>query len=193
MIVAVPGLPQENVLWFLNRGSGVVLLAVLTLSTVLGMSATSRTTGRRWPRYATQSLHRSVSLLSLALLVVHAGTAVLDTYVTGFVTITPLDAVVPFVGSYRPVWLGLGTLSLDLLLAVTLTSLLRHRMGHGSWRAVHLASYLAWALAVVHGFFIGTDSGTGWGLGVTVASVAVVLVMGGARLVALRAERAIDA
>ena len=53
----------------------------------------------------------------------HILTSVLDS----FAPISLIDAVVPFTGSYRPFWLGLGAVSFDLMLAVTITSLLRRR------------------------------------------------------------------
>ena len=47
-----------------------------------------------------------------------------------FAPISLIDAIVPFAGSYRPFWLGLGAIAFDLLLAVTITSLLRRRIGY---------------------------------------------------------------
>ena len=61
----------------------------------------------------------------MVFLVLHILTSVLDS----FAPISLIDAFIPFVGSYRPFWLGLGAVSFDLLLAVTITSLLRQRMG----------------------------------------------------------------
>ena len=58
--------------------------------------------------------------------------------------------------------IGLGTLAVDLLLLVVVTSLLRERLPHRLWKAVHLTSYLLWPLAFVHGITAGTDLGGGW-------------------------------
>jgi len=87
------------------------------------------------------------------LLAVHVGTAVVDS----FVPLSPLDVVVPFAAGYRPLWIGLGTLALDLLVVVVLTSLLRTRLGHRSWRVVHWSAYALWPLAVVHALGSGSD------------------------------------
>jgi sulfoxide reductase heme-binding subunit YedZ len=182
-------LREEHLLWYLNRGAGIVLVAVLTVATALGVLATSRSASSAWPRFATQALHRNLSLLATVLVVVHAGTAVLDTYVSAYVTITPLDAVVPFVSGYERVWLGIGVLASDLMIAVVVTSLLRHRMSHGAWRLVHLASYAAWALGVLHGVLVGTDESTTWALAVYAGSVAVVVVAGVLRVSYLARER----
>ncbi len=141
-------------LWYANRGTGAVLLVLYTLTVALGIAATAAGPGGRWfPRFLTQGLHRNLSLLSTLLLVVHLGTAVLDDYVD----ISWQDALVPFIGSYRPIYLGLGAVSLDLLLAVALTSLVRRRLPDRGWRLVHLLAYPSWGAAVVHTTGIGTD------------------------------------
>ena len=161
-------------LWYLNRSSGFVILVMFTLTTVLGVLATRGRAGRGLPRFVTQSMHRNLALLSVVMLVVHIASAVADT----FVDIRWWQAVVPYVGStYRPLWLGLGAVVLDLTLVITLTSLLRARIGHRTWLAVHLLAYVGWALSVAHAWGIGTDvrSGTLGGAWITLACVVAVV------------------
>ncbi len=175
-------------LWYLNRGTGVVLLALLTASVVLGILATHSRAGGRVPGFVTQALHRNVALLAVSMLGAHVATAVLDTYVD----IRWWQALVPYVGStYLPIWLGLGTLALDLFLVVTVTSLVRARMKHRSWRAVHLLTYVGWALSVAHAIGTGTDlrAGAGWAVGVTAGCVALVAASGALRVGRLLARR----
>jgi sulfoxide reductase heme-binding subunit YedZ len=167
---------HSHLLWYLNRGTGVVLVAVLTLSTALGLLSVSGRGSQRWPRFARQSLHRNVSVIACGLLVAHALTPVLDTYVNHYAPIGWLDTLVPFASAYKPLAMGLGTLALDLVVVVVLSSVARHRFGHRAWFSLHLLSYAAWGLGLVHGFLIGSDSRTVWGLGVTAAAVLVVLV-----------------
>lgn len=171
-------------LWYLNRATGVVLLVVLTLAVLLGVLAGSGRAGRGMPRFVTQALHRNLALLSLVALAVHVGSAVADTYVD----IRWWQALVPAGATYQPVWLGLGTLALDLMAVIVLTSLLRDRLGHRAWRAVHLLSWPAWVLSVAHGVGIGTDLKHPEGVAVAataacVAAVAVAVVVRLARLV----------
>ncbi len=173
------------VLWYANRSTGVVLVVLLTLSTAMGVFSTARAGSARWPRFATQALHRNVSLLAMVMLALHIASAVIDTYVD----IRWYEAVVPFVGTYRPKWLGIGTVACDLMLAITLTSLVRQRMNHRQWRIIHMLSYPAWAVGVVHGIGIGTDSFTTWGLAVSATSAAVVGTAGIVRLFTLVHER----
>lgn len=176
-------------LWYLNRSTGLVVLALLTVTTILGILATTR--GRRLlPRFVGQSLHRNLALWSLILLVLHVATAVVDSYVD----IRWWQAVVPWVGStYMPMWLGLGTLSLDVIVLVVVTSLLRARMRHRSWRLVHLLSYAAWGIAVGHGLGIGTDlRNPGWERSAVYASIALVVGAALIRLVGTTARHALE-
>jgi predicted ferric reductase len=151
---ALPLLHDPAALWYLNRASGLVLLALFSLGLLLGQLATARTHSDLVPRFVTLELHRNITVLALVLLGLHVATAVID----GYVDIAVLDVLVPFRSPYRPLWLGLGTLALDVLLAVAVTTAVRHRISHRGWRAVHYLAYLAWPLAVLHGLGTGTDT-----------------------------------
>jgi sulfoxide reductase heme-binding subunit YedZ len=158
-------------LWYASRATGLISLVVLTAVVLLGISGVARLDTAAWPRFAVARLHRNISLLVVVFLAVHIATAVLD----GYVDIRWLDVVVPFTGSYQPLWLGLGAVALDLLVALVVTSLLRVRLGLRGWRSVHWAAYACWPAAVVHGFGIGgKDSTTGWVLGLTLGCVGAV-------------------
>jgi predicted ferric reductase len=145
-------------LWYLNRSTGAVLLLLFTISVVLGILATRGNAGGKVPRFVTQEFHRNISLLSLTLLVAHIATAVADEYVD----IRWWDALVPWGSPYMEVWLALGTIAFDLTLIVVATSLVRHRMNAGLWRGLHLMTYVAWFVALLHGWGIGTDAQDPW-------------------------------
>jgi methionine sulfoxide reductase heme-binding subunit len=160
-----------SISWYLTRSTGAVALVLLTLAIALGVLDVRRLSTPRWPRFVVDSLHRNVSLLAMVFLVLHILTSVLDS----FASISLLDAFVPFAGSYRPFWLGLGAVSFDLLLAVTITSLMRRRMGYASWRAIHWLTYASWPIALLHGLGTGSDVKSTWLLVLTIACMAVVL------------------
>jgi len=105
-------------------------------------------------------------------LVIHIVTSVLD----GFAPIRLLDGVVPFVTPYRPLWMGLGTLAFDLLLAIAITSMVRRRLGYRTWRAIHWLAYASWPVAVLHGLGTGSDVKQWWMLALTAACIVAVLV-----------------
>jgi DMSO/TMAO reductase YedYZ heme-binding membrane subunit len=167
-----------SALWYLTRGTGATALILLTVSVALGVLNVRRTTLQGVPRFVLEAVHRNVSLLALAFLTVHILTAVMDP----FAPIRLIDAVIPFTSAYRPVWLGLGAVAFDLLLAVTVTSLLRRRFGLRAWRAVHWLAYASWPIALVHGFGTGSDANAKWFLALTIGSVLVVLAAVAARV-----------
>lgn len=142
------------VLWYVTRATGMVALILLTSTLVLGIVASVGATTPRWPRFLSQSLHRDLSLFCLALVGAHVVSTVAD----GYVPIGYLDAVVPFTSPYRTAWIGLGAIGFDLLLAVAVTSGLRHRIGARWWRSVHWLAYLCWPIALLHGLGTGTDT-----------------------------------
>jgi predicted ferric reductase len=158
-------------LWYIDRGSGLVALMLLTTSVVLGLVSVARLHSPRWPRFALADLHRNLSLLALAFGVVHVVTSVIDS----FVPISVVDAIGPFAGTYRPLWLALGTIGADLMLAVLITSALRRRLGYKAWRSVHMLSYGAWAASVIHSIGIGSDARSAiWGVMIVAACIGAV-------------------
>ena len=169
-----------SALWYLTRGTGAVTLVLLTLSLALGIANVRRVHTDMVPRFVFDAVHRSVSLLALALLAVHIVTSVLDP----FAPIRLIDAVVPFVSVYRPIWLGLGAVASDVLIALVVTSLLRRRFGYRGWRVTHWLAYACWPIALVHGLGTGSDAKTSWMLMLTAGCVLVVLVAVWVRAVA---------
>jgi hypothetical protein len=149
----------------------MVSLVLLTASVALGVVEVVRLATPRWPRFVVAALHRNVSLLATAFLALHIVTAVADSYAP----IRIIDVFVPFVGSYRPLWLGLGAVALDLLLALVITSLLRERIGYRAWRAVHWAAYACWPVALLHGLGTGSDTRVRWAVFVNVGCLAAVV------------------
>jgi len=166
--------------WYLTRSTGAVALLLLTFAIALGVVDVRRWSTPRWPRFVLDSLHRNVSLLAMTFLALHILTSILDS----FAPISLLDAFIPFAGSYRPFWLGLGAISFDLLLAVTITSMLRQRMGYASWRAIHWLTYASWPIALLHGFGTGSDVKDTWLLALSLACLVVVLAAVLARVIA---------
>lgn len=172
-MIAAASTLSPTTYWYVARSTGAVALVLLTISVVLGVMDSNRfSAGPRWPRFVIDSLHRDTSLLVIALVVVHVVTSVLD----GFAPISLLDGVIPFRSPYRPLWLGLGAVSFDLLIALVITSLLRRRLGYRSWRLIHWLAYASWPVAVLHGLGTGSDVKSAWNLALTIACVAAVVV-----------------
>ncbi|HUN79236.1 MAG TPA: ferric reductase-like transmembrane domain-containing protein [Solirubrobacteraceae bacterium] len=156
--------------WYLTRATGSVALLLLTLALALGVADVRRFSTAAWPRFVLDALHRNVSLLALVFLVLHIMTSVLDS----FAPIPLLAAFVPFASGYRPLWLGLGAVSFDMVLAVILTSLLRQRVGHRAWRATHWLVYACWPIALLHSLGTGSDVKSTWLLALVALCLALV-------------------
>lgn len=159
-------------LWYAARSTGYVGLILLTAIVALGIVTSMRWSNPDWPRFVSQALHRNLSLLVLVFLLIHILTSVIDP----FAGIAVLNTVVPFTGSYRPVWLGLGVVSVELLVALTVTSLLRQRIGFRFWRLIHWAAYACWPLAVLHTLGTGSDVRPVWAVLLTAGCVSLVVV-----------------
>ena len=168
----------STALWYLTRATGLVSLILLSATVVLGIVSSVGWATERWPRFLSQAVHRNLSLLCLAVIIIHVVTTVGD----GYVPIGLADAIIPFLTPYRPLWVGLGALAFDLLLAVAITSALRHRIGARAWRGVHWLAYLCWPIALLHGFGAGSDSRLPVVLFINVACVVAVVAAVGWRL-----------
>lgn len=176
--MAAPTLGQAP-LWYLSRSTGIVSFVLITLTLCLGIASTQRALASPgWPRFATQGLHRNVSLLALGFLGVHLVSTIADSYVN----ISWWAAVVPGASHYRGFWVALGTIAFDVLLVVIATSLVRLRMNARLWRWIHYSVYAAWPLAWLHFLKTGTDAARGhFGLWIAIAAAALVGAAVGAR------------
>jgi sulfoxide reductase heme-binding subunit YedZ len=172
-------------LWYATRAAGIVTLLLLTATTALGLLTAGRAASYRWPRFLVIGLHRNISLLALTFLGLHIGTTVLDSYTS----ISIQDAVIPFLSGYHRLWLGLGAIASDLLIAVSVTSALRQRIGHRLWRVVHWCGYLCWPVAMAHGLGIGTDRAQTWVFFLALACGAAVVVAAVVRVIDLLPSR----
>jgi predicted ferric reductase len=162
---------KDPVLWYVDRGSGLAALLLLTVSVVLGVVSVVRVHSERWPRFALAQLHRNLALLALTFGALHVVTSVVDS----FVPISVADALIPFAGAYKPFWLALGTIGADLMLAVLITTALRRRIGFQAWRSVHILSYGCWATSMVHSIGIGSDARSEvWGVMILAACIGAV-------------------
>jgi predicted ferric reductase len=162
-------------LWFLGRGTGIVALLMFTLTVVLGVLTRSGRSGLGMTRFGIADLHRTAALAGAGLVVVHVITLLLDP----FSQLHLVDLVLPFLAGYRPLWVGLGALALDTLVVLVGSSLLRHRIGPQTFRALHWLAYAMWPLAFLHGLGSGTDAATWWFRGIAAAcAVAVTAAIG---------------
>jgi sulfoxide reductase heme-binding subunit YedZ len=172
-------LTSSTAMWYLTRGSGLVSLVMLTAVVVLGIAQVQRWMAEGWPRLIVAGLHKNLSLLVLVFLGLHIATAVLD----GFAPIHWISTVVPFTSTYRPLWLGLGAVAVDLLIALIVSSLLRQHLKLSTWRLVHWSAYACWPIAFLHGLGTGSDGRVSWVLMLDLVCLLAVVTAVGWRLI----------
>src|SRR3954452_18611323 len=134
-------------LWFASRATGAVSLVLFTAVMVLGIATAARKGSSFLPKAGVLRLHRSVTLTAMVFLAVHIVTAIAD----GYVKLSYWDVLIPFAASWNPLWVGLGSVAVDLLLAVAISSAVRRRLSVRVWRGIHLCSYAMWPIALLHG------------------------------------------
>jgi sulfoxide reductase heme-binding subunit YedZ len=159
-------LTSSPVDWYAARAAGIVAYLLLSTGVVLGLSLASGRGGERWPRFALEQVHRTAGLLTGAFVVVHVATVAIDSWLP----FSLLAVTVPFAGSYRPVWVGLGVVAAELLLALAVTNRLRERIGYRAWRRLHYANFGVWGAATVHALATGTDRDAPWFLAALAAA-----------------------
>lgn len=115
-------------------------------------------------------------------IVAHVITSVVETYVD----IGWLSLLLPFTSGYATFAVGLGTIVFDLLLAVVITGLLRHRLSTRVFRAVHWLSYALWPIALLHGVLATSTDGP------LVTVVAIACAAAGAAAILWRSLRGDD-
>jgi DMSO/TMAO reductase YedYZ heme-binding membrane subunit len=143
----------SRITWYVARASGFVSWGLLLAGMVWGVLLATRALGRRPTPAWILSLHRFLGALAVAFVGVHVGAILVDSY-TNF---SVVNVLVPFTGTWHPTAVAFGIVSMYLLLAVEITSLVRDRMSAKAWRAVHMLSYFLFAAATIHMVTAGTD------------------------------------
>lgn len=171
---------HDATFWILARAAGLTAYLLLTASVLAGLVVKSKPFGRALRAATAVDLHRTLALLALGALALHATALVLDkTVEIGF-----LALVIPGAASYRPLWTGLGVLAAELMLAVYASFSVRRLIGQKAWRRLHWATYLLFVLATLHGIAAGTDSGRGWAQAFYAGSLGAVAFAGAWRALA---------
>lgn len=145
---------SEHIWWYLSRSTGMVAAVLLISSLILGMLMSTRLL-RSVDRPAwLLAMHRWTSGLAVSATAGHVVALIAD----GYVDFGAADVLVPFASEWKPTAVALGVLSMYLLVAVQVTSLMMKRLPRRLWRAVHLTSYGSAWLAVIHAGLAGTDT-----------------------------------
>lgn len=161
----------NTVLWVIGRSTGMVALLLLSASAAMGLALSMKASSPRFPRWLTTELHRYVTVLGVVVTAVHLVTLWLDSEAG----ISLLSLVVPFISDFSPLGIGLGVLAFEIMLIVWFTTRIRDRMGYRTWQIIHRAASAGWALMIVHGLIVGTDTGRWWAVAAYTLCAALVV------------------
>lgn len=145
--------------WYLSRGSAMVAFILLWMSMAFGLVITNRM-ARLWPGgLIAFDLHQFMSLSGLGFGLFHALILLGDRFINADI----FQVLVPFASrNYRPIWVGLGQIAFYVWLLLIGSFYVRRQIGPRTWRWIHFASFLVFALVIVHGVSSGTDTHTIW-------------------------------
>ncbi len=138
--------------WFLARASGLVAFGLLTLSMWLGLGMSTRILGVRRQK-ALLGWHRTLVWTGLSMVVLHVLSVLADpTLHFGLAAV-----LVPFAAPWHPGAIAAGIVGGWLMLMLALSFRARKWIGARGWRALHYASFVAFALVLGHAVKAGSD------------------------------------
>ena len=157
--------------WYAARAAGITAYLLLSGVVLVGLTMATKKPLARWPRFALEDVHRFGGLLVGAFVAIHVVTIAIDSWLP----FTLGSLVVPFVSRYRPLWVGLGVVGAELLLALAVTNHYRRRLPYRFWRRVHYLNFAVWSAATLHGLASGTDRSAPWALALYSTTVGIVV------------------
>jgi methionine sulfoxide reductase heme-binding subunit len=157
--------------WYAARAGGVVAYVLLSAVVAVGLTMTAKKSLRRWPKFALEGVHRFGGILVGVFVAIHVVAVAIDAYLPFSLT----SLLVPFTATYRPLWIGLGIVAMELLVALAVTNHYRDaKLSYRTWRRIHYANFVVWGAATLHGLGSGTDRSSPWMLAVYAVAVAAV-------------------
>jgi predicted ferric reductase len=153
-LMGLPLTRQTSAYWYMARAGGIIAYLLLWLSTVWGLTLSTKFGRKLIAAPVAYGLHEFLSILAVLFALLHSAVLLGDTYIH----FTIFHLAVPFSAPYEPLWTGLGTLGLYLIIALTGSFYIRRQIGPKIWRGLHYLTFVAYLLAFGHGLKVGTDS-----------------------------------
>jgi len=144
--------------WLASRASGLIALALITISVALGLALSGRVTRRPGLPKTLNAIHEQTALTALVAIAVHGLTLLGDPWLNPGVG----GIALPFSMAFKPLWTGLGIVGGYMAAILGLSFYIRRRIGPRLWRKAHRLMIVVYALAVAHTVGAGTDASTPW-------------------------------
>jgi methionine sulfoxide reductase heme-binding subunit len=139
--------------WELARASGLAAYAALCIAVLTGLAPRTRALSFLAQNRAVRALHDWTPWIIIPAALTHVVALLLD----ATAQISLVSVFVPFQTSYGQLAIGLGTISLDLLIVVLVTTWMRRSMSNGAWQFFHRLSYVGFVAMFLHAVMSGTD------------------------------------
>jgi len=179
MVAESAAVTLDQFFWVLARVAGLSSYAALAIAMVTGIALRTAVLDWLGSNRSLRALHEYTTVLWIPLAGLHLLSLLLDTTAR----IGLLDLVIPFHSAYGTLAIGLGALSVDLLLIVTATALLKRRMNKGLWMWLHRLAYVAFALIFLHALLSGTDFSDPIVSAITWAAASMLLLLAAVRAI----------
>lgn len=161
---------NEKLPWYFSRASGIVSYLMLTVSVMWGLVLSTKISKEYTPAPAVLALHNAVSWSAVGIGAMHGFALMFDSYMTYDL----FDILIPFTGPYKPLWVGLGTVSLYIMLVASASFAWKDWLGQRMWRMIHYSTFGMYGLVTLHGLMAGTDS---WTTGTNLMYVGSILLV----------------
>jgi sulfoxide reductase heme-binding subunit YedZ len=154
-----PGTQPINLVWWLvSRASGIVALALISLSVLIGLTMAAKVVRRPGLKRAMVKLHEHIALAAILAIGAHGLSLLGDHWLRPGLP----GIAVPFALSYKPTFTGLGIIGGYLVVLLGPSFYLRRRIGARRWRRLHGLIIVAWILSAVHTLGAGSDAHRLW-------------------------------
>lgn len=180
---------EQQIFWYATRSAALVCWIFAMLSVLVGLLLSSRLLGRRPTVPWLTDIHRALSWLANAFLLVHMLSLLADP----FVKFGMPDLLVPGLASVPGLTrtsIGLGVVAAWLMAIVQLSSLLKGRIPQRTWHTIHLLSFGVVILGGLHAVQTGSEIHNPIVLAIGTFTIAVVALALVGRIVRLRQHAA---
>jgi methionine sulfoxide reductase heme-binding subunit len=144
--------------WLASRASGLVALALVTVSVGIGLLMAGKVSRKPGLGPKLAAIHEHAAVAAIIAISVHGVTLLGDAWLNPGIA----GIAIPFKMAYRPLWTGVGIVGGYLAALLGLSFYARRRIGARLWRKAHRFTVAVYVMAVVHTLGAGTDASTPW-------------------------------